>query len=73
MTGAAVIRTALARGIRVLACEIDARDLAFLAGLGMLGYGVALVSPPVAWAVVGAVVARVSWGRPVPVPARGPR
>jgi TctA family transporter len=58
-----MIRSVVSRGIRAIRRELDARDLVFVAGLGMLGYGVALVSVPAACAVVGAVLARVAWGR----------
>jgi hypothetical protein len=68
------IRTALARFAGAVLRELDASSVVFLTGLAMLGYGIALVSPPTAWAVVGAVVARVAWGRARPLVApRGVR
>ena len=32
---------------------VDLRDLCVFGGIGMVGHGISLVSPPAAWVVVG--------------------
>jgi hypothetical protein len=46
-----------------LAAAADVHDLFAFSGLGMAGYGLALIFPPLAWIVVGAVLFWLGAGR----------
>ena len=43
----------LIAGLKRLRPDIDLRDVLVFGGIGMVGYGISMVSPPAAWVVVG--------------------
>lgn len=50
------LKAALVAGAKRVRLDINLRDVFAFGGLGMVGHGIAMVSPSAAWIVVGVAV-----------------